>query len=673
MERPMAEPAPAATILVADDDPGHRLLLEQALARAGVVVRFVADGAAALAAAADCRPDLILLDIDMPGLDGIETCRRLRAHLAGRCPPIIMVASHGGNEAITEAFAVGATDYLIKPLNWTLLRHRVRGWLAAGAEAAGAAAARTLVVSRRGQVLADSRGVSGAPRAGTSLAELFEPALVQHLLTGVRKALKSREPVRLQFGSSHIEVTATGREQARLTVTSGEAAAADAGELFRLAYLDQITGLPNRHLFERTAAAALVQARLHETGLALLCVIVDPLPRLPTDGPEFRQLGRSLADALVARLRDADHLVRYDQSGVAPGPVASADSLHFLLLLANTGPEAVPAVMRRVAATCDAVTETLGRPVPLRPRFGVARFPEDATSVPALMDCALGAANLAGYGDEPGRPAAAPRTPGQADLASELRQALARGAVSLYFQPRAELATGQVTGVEALLRWQDPLRGLLTGQAVLQLAEAAGVALALADWALATACQQAADWSRSLPVPPRVAVNTPARQLANPDFAADLVARLTALDLDPARIEIEVPESALGAGPGVVRQLVALCDAGIPLVIDDFDAGTASLAMLRRLRIDAFKIHVATLRAATEPGSAAADCGLIVSIARAQRAAVIVKCVESADDLALARARGCDQAQGFQLCQPLPGDALLEYLARTGHRQAAPI
>ena len=669
--------------LVADDDPGQQLLMEQALRQAGFDVVAVADGAAAVDSARATPPAIIFLDVVMPRKTGLEACRDIRSALGERCPPIIIVTSQEADDAIAEGFAAGATDYLIKPVNWTLLRHRVRGWLTAHQAAQESASAlttanraRTLCVGRDGTVLADTESAAGG-KPGLELASVLPPPLAAQIMVCVRKVLKTREPTELSYGQSDVQISVAGRDRAAVLIRKGTAAAGANADLYRLAYLDGLTGLPNRHLFQRTAEGAVTDARLRGRSLLLLCVAFDPLPTLRADHPQLGRATRALAEEMVMRLRDSDHVVRYDTVEDPGIPVASADGLHFLVLLADAAAAGVlDAVTGRIQAACVATAGRGGAELALVPRIGVARFPEDADSLPALIDLALHAAGEARrHGDAQPRRALAPALSAQiqADVAGELRHALGAGQIQLHYQPRIDLKTGQVAGAEALLRWQHPFRGLLTANTVLPMAEDAGESASLTNWALTEACRQASVWARELPFPLRVSVNTSQNQLARHDFAERLIDGVATLGLDPALIELEIGEDCLDLSEALLDQLLKLRSAGIGLIVDDFGAGRASLHTLRRLRIDGFKMDRARLRLGSQSSDESGIFALTSSIARARDACIIAKGIETAEELAIARARGCDQAQGFHLCQPLSPPEFERYLARAGSAAVAGI
>jgi EAL domain-containing protein (putative c-di-GMP-specific phosphodiesterase class I)/PleD family two-component response regulator len=662
--------------LIADDDPVQRLLMQEALSHDNFRTTAVADGAQAIEQAISCGPSIIFLDVMMPLRTGLEACREIRAALGENCPPIILVTSRDTDDAIAEGFSAGATDYLIKPVNVTLLRHRVRGWLAAHAAAArparpAADSLRKLLVSRHGTVLSDSEAQAPADAGHEpKLADLLDAPLASQIMVCVRKVLKSREPTSCRYAEWEAAIAAQGREQASVVLRNVSGQSGDAAELYRLAYLDPLTGLPNRHLFERTARSCLTEAQLRDRGLTLLCLTFDRPTVTPASQAAAGPILRVLADQMVSTLRHSDSVVHYDGTADAASPLASIDGVHFLILLAGTGDhQAQSAVLDRVRKACAAADKKSGKAGRMTPRIGVARFPDDADNLELLIEKAIRAASEAREMGE-----SAPRRAGaslaaievRADIAGELRHALTARQICLHFQPRIDIVTRRVAGAEALLRWQHPLRGPIAARTLIEMAESAGEATRLTDWALEQACQQARAWAVELRSPVRISVNTTESQLSRPDFSATLVDRLGVLELDPGLLEIEVAESTIDKSESVVGQLLALRDAGVGLIVDDFGSGRSNLASLRRLRIDGFKVNHGHLRSAAWAAEESGIYSLAASIARVRNACVIAKGIETAEELAIAQARGCDQVQGFFVCQPLAAEEFVKYVSGAG-------
>ena len=655
----------APLAVLADDDPLQRTLMEQALTAAGYRVVAVDNGAAAVEQVRTLAPAIVFLDVQMPELTGIEACREIRSKLGDRAPPIVVVTSCDRDEDIADGFAVGACDYLIKPVNWTVFKHRVNGWLTAhqSQQETIADAPRILSVARDGTVLGDSADTSAAA-LHRSLDDLLEPAFAEQLNLCVRKVLKSRTPANCSFGPWDAAVQAEGRERARIVLTSGEQRASADADLFNLAYLDPRTELPNRHLFEKTAKEALTQARLRDLRLTLVCVAPEIL-RLSTTPRIERTLRESLA-AMSATLRRIDAVVLHSTGTHDSAPLACLDGTYLLVMIQD--PPTSDARSNVIAQIVDILTtqafecgdDHSGRPA------GRAVFPRDADTLDALVQAAvLGTLNppteltlaTARSSDDQDLPDHL-----RADLAAELAAALEQGQICLHYQPRVCVQTRKVLGAEALLRWQHTLRGPIVAREVLRIAEITGLTARITDWALRAAIAQASQWAKQRTTRIPVSVNISAQQLGRPDFATTLIAMLADVGLDPALLEIEIGEIYLDVNDAISAQLLELRTAGVGLIVDDFGHGRVALSALRRLRIDGFKVDHAKLRELQASG----DSGiydLAASIARVRHAALIGKGIESATELAIAAAKGCDQVQGFHICQPLPASECERFVA----------
>ncbi len=660
--------------LVADDDPAQCALMSKALSDAGYAVRMAQDGGEAIRQVCEDRPDIVFLDVMMPGITGLQACREIHQQLGKNCPPIVVVTSCDSDEEIADGFDAGASDYLIKPVNWTLFRHRIQGWLAVHEAASHALkdeqqAERHLMVSRQGEILSDSHANPEALILATGsrqLGDCLHPDFADALMICLRKVLKSREPANISFDDQQAHVAPAGRDRVSVVVTAIAAQRSSELELYRLAYLDAATGLPNRHLFERTAKDALADAQLRSRNLTLLCITFDELTASDHQDDETSRALRGIAEQLVTQLRSGDSLVRYDLPRGDASPIASLDSVYFLLLLNDlSGSEATAAVVERIRAACVKATRHDRTLVSLTPRMGLARFPDDAPDISNLIRLAVLAA-----GEARAQRAPEPRLLGsdrsmpahvRADLAGELEHALASEQLSLYYQPRVCVKTGQVLGAEALLRWHDPLRGPIVAAELLDMAETAGLAAAVTDWSLREALRQISIWSETLGVRAPVSVNIDAAQLGR-NFSHSLAEAIFEFGVDPSWIEIEVPEACLDISESVTRQLLELRAAGVGLIIDDFGEGNASLAILRRLKIDGFKVNHGR-RGERQTGDDSDIYLLAGSIAQARHASLIAKGIESAEELEFARRAGCDQAQGFHVCQPLPASDFERYVA----------
>jgi EAL domain-containing protein (putative c-di-GMP-specific phosphodiesterase class I) len=251
-------------------------------------------------------------------------------------------------------------------------------------------------------------------------------------------------------------------------------------------------------------------------------------------------------------------------------------------------------------------------------------------------------------------------------LSSELRDAIAAGQLFLLYQPEIEIDTGRITGVEALVRWRHPERGVLEPDLFIPVAEKSGLILALGHWVLLEACRQARAWLDAGVAPAAVAVNLSALQFKRPiELENDITAVLAEMGLPPERLELELTESVL---MGVSREhndvLQRLRQRGIRLAIDDFGTGYSSLNYLRRFPADRIKIAQDFVsQIVDEPGSAAIVRATL-GLARELGISVVAEGVESEEQLALLRSWGCREAQGFHFARPLTPAELVPLLRK---------
>jgi EAL domain-containing protein (putative c-di-GMP-specific phosphodiesterase class I) len=248
-------------------------------------------------------------------------------------------------------------------------------------------------------------------------------------------------------------------------------------------------------------------------------------------------------------------------------------------------------------------------------------------------------------------------------LEGELRTALERDQLRLFYQPQVRVSTGQVVGAEALMRWQHPTRGLVSPAEFIPLAEETGLIVPMGAWALRTACAQAAAWRRSAWGAPRVAVNVSGRQFLEPDFV-DLVARTLAEHaLPPGCLEIEVTESLLmGDAQQSIASLTAIKALGVRLSVDDFGTGYSSLSYLSRFPLDTLKIDRSFLRGVPQDAEHVAITTAISAMARGLRLSIIAEGVETEEQLKFVADQGCDEFQGYLRSPPIPAEQFLEFL-----------
>jgi EAL domain-containing protein (putative c-di-GMP-specific phosphodiesterase class I) len=246
-------------------------------------------------------------------------------------------------------------------------------------------------------------------------------------------------------------------------------------------------------------------------------------------------------------------------------------------------------------------------------------------------------------------------------LETSLRRALERGEFLLHYQPVVRLATGEVTGVEALVRWMHPVKGLLLPSAFLPVAMDAGLMDELGRWVLRTACTQAGAWNREGLPPLRLSVNLSAQELVRPELSELVREALETSGLEPAHLELEITEEFLIEQPDVaLRVMKAVRDLGVAFSIDDFGTGYSSLSQLRRLPVDRLKLDQSFLRRIPGDAGDEAIARAVVALGHSLGLPVVAEGIEREEQIPVLAAGGCDEGQGFLLSQPVPAERVPE-------------
>jgi diguanylate cyclase (GGDEF)-like protein/PAS domain S-box-containing protein len=431
-------------------------------------------------------------------------------------------------------------------------------------------------------------------------------------------------------------------------------------QLAYLAYHDPLTGLPNRVLVEEQLDLALARARRSDAAVALLFVDLDDFKTVND------RLGHAAGDQLLTAvatrlrgvLRDTDVLAR--QGGdeflvviadLDDGPAHAAEAVGAKLHEALSEPFAVAGAELRIAAS-----------------IGVSVYPDDAADTEALLrhaDAAMYRAKGAGGGQVAFHRTSDTILARRASISQQMRRAIMRSELELHYQPIWSLRDARgIAGIEALLRWRDPDRGLLKPDAFMALAEHSEAGDQLVEWIVQTACREASGW-RAAGLTPRISLNASSHQLLASSFATRLMASLAAEELEPSSFMVEMTESAWNVDAAEARaELAKLKVAGVTLAIDDFGAGFSSLSRLRELELDAVKLDRRLLAGIPGDGTAVAVTRAIVELARACDAAIIAEGVESEDQITFLIAAGIDLAQGYLFGQPLRADEITPLLTR---------
>jgi len=683
-------------VLVVDDDAGGRRLTRATLTKAGFAVSEAGDGRAALDAMRAGMPDLVLLDVSMPVMDGFTACAELRRLPGGERVPVVMMTGLDDTASIERAFEAGATDFITKPINWAVLPHRVRYMMRASAaiDELQQNQRRLSNAQRIGEMgdwewdLRDNRissseqawrifGHAGGQRA-TGPEDFFADvhaedaprlnnAFANAAAQGEGFAVDHRMLLadgRVRHVHQQVEVAERGAEGQALRlagVVHDITRRKDAEEqIRRLAYYDPLTGLPNRLLFVEQLERALSQAARHGRRLAIMFVDLDNFKRV-NDTLGHRAGDELLCKAssrLAAALRSHDSVAR-NGNELAEGGDAAVQHIarlggdEFIVMLTDVQmPENVAGVAQRLVRTLAEPIVVQGTEVFVGGSVGVASYPEDGTDIDTLLmnaDTAMYRAKAAGRGgfqlyDRSMNARALDRL----HMETRLRRALERDEFVLHYQPRVDVVSGRIVGAEALIRWQDPERGLLPPAEFIPLVEDAGLVIPIGEWAIQTVCRQSAAWVAAGLNPVPIAVNLASTHLRERGLPARVAQALAEHGVPACCLEIEVTESILLADPELSVSIAQeLATMGVTLSIDDFRTGYSSMGYLKKLPIAALKIDRSFVRDLETDPDDAAIVSAIVALAHSLKLKVVAEGVETPAQLAFLQSVRCDEYQGF--------------------------
>jgi diguanylate cyclase (GGDEF)-like protein len=514
--------------------------------------------------------------------------------------------------------------------------------------------------------------------AGTRLQREIESpqpnaANIQMILSEISRINEKLTPVEIQFDDALSDASRTAYRVLQTIMLAAAPGLLGFGSLLslrilkqkkrtddrvkHLAFHDELTSLPNRMLLNQRLDQALRRHRRAGTQMAVLFMDLDRF-KVINDS-----LGHARGDMLLCQVADR---LRNESRNV--DTVARMGGDEFVLLVEN------PADLADMSACAQGVIERLSAPYLLGRNdchitlsIGISMYPADGIDSPTLLK----AADMAMYrAKKTGLnhclrwvPSMNVHTLERLELESDLRHALERGEFLLHYQPRVETSSGLIVGVEALLRWRHPLRGLMSPTAFIPLAEETGLIVPIGEWVLATACARVKAWQDQGMTNLTVSVNLSARQFGDPMLLQKLTRVISNSELNPSSLELEITESmVMSYGASAVAVLESLKTVGVQVAIDDFGTGYSSLAYLKRFPIDTLKVDRSFIRDIPADASDMKITRAIIALAHGLRLKVVAEGVETADQLKFLRAHRCDSVQGFFLHLPLPEAEVSEIL-----------
>jgi diguanylate cyclase (GGDEF)-like protein/PAS domain S-box-containing protein len=633
----------------------------------------------------------VVLDLTLPDSHGVETFEKL--FQAASRVPVLILSDVDAEELARQAVERGAQDYVVKNQS---VGHRLRAVVRTmidrrTAEAATKAlvlqnevATLTLDAIEEAVVRTDTNGditylnrmaerltgwcrgeALGRPivdvlriidsASGAAIHNAVEIVIGEDKTQKLAANCTNCILVRRDGSEFGVEITVTPIHDGDGVVTGSvvafhdvSAARAKSLEMSRLAQHDALTGLPNRVLFNDRLTQAISLAMRQDKQLAVMFVDLDQFKKINDS------LGHSVGNKILQSVAE-----RLMNSVRRTDTVSRLGGDEFVVLLSQVEREEDAAVSARKILRELAAPHTIdNKNLDISVSIGVSTYPSDGPDAESLMnkaDTAMYEAKKLGRNNyQFFRRDMQVRLADRQLLEADLRYALGRNEFVLHYQPKFNLQTGQITGVEALIRWVHPQRGLVSPAQFIPIAEECGLILPIGRWVLLEACRQARAWIDSgLGVVP-MAVNVSAAEFGDKDFISGVRAVLIATGVKPANLELELTESVLMQDAGsAVRTLDALKAMGVTLAIDDFGTGYSSFTYLRRFPVDALKLDRSFIQEITEDPGDTTLVSAMINIGKGLNRRVIAEGVETRAQLKFLQSHGCREGQGYYLSHPI--------------------
>lgn len=708
--------------LIVDDDLSLRLSIRAALRKVGFDTVDAVDGEQAIAQFASHNPDLILLDVVMPGMDGFETCRRIRALPGADYSQILMVTGLDDSESTEKAFEAGANDFISKPINWIMLGYRVRYMLRTGSMF------RELARSQRrleqNQKLAKQGGwqidyamipsdfevnlhsgfsispaaclILGLPEtlATAGGGESVSSSIFLSTVTADHRAQVSTTLVNALHDKGSFSINFQVQmpdHTTRYILSQGETITNERGEpdimlgivqdvtdmklaeaeIYQLAFYDGLTGLANRMLFGNRLKKQILFAKRNNSRLAVLFLDIDHFKlvndTLGSDGGDI--LLKHIASMIKEAVRSTD-TVGVGSLPLQKPALARRGGDEFSLLLADTqAPEYAAMVAERLLCQIQKPHMIRGKEISVTACIGISLYPEDSGNADELMQYADAAIT---YAKKKGRncyqffqESLNSQALERFTLQQDLKKAIANNEFVLYYQPQVRLADRTVIGAEALIRWIHPEKGFIPPDRFIAAAEESGAIVDINRWVIQEACRQNRVWREQGFADVRIAVNLSGYRLAEQNILSILEDALKENDLEGSNIEVEVTENVLMQDTtSIIKILKSMKKLNLKIALDDFGTGYSSLSYLTTFDVDTIKIDRSFVMDCTQNEKNRVIIKTIIAMGHSLGMSIVAEGIETKEDFDLLCSYGCDDCQGYYFSPPVPENRFVEILKK---------
>ena len=601
------QPVARPRLLIVDDISDNRSILKRRFERRGFDVAEAESGLIAIDMIEKSPFDLVLLDVMMPGIDGMETLKRIRSQKSASALPVIMVTAKSESDNIVDALEQGANDYVTKPVDFAVALARVNTQL-----------------SRRRAEQQVALANEGLRMANEDLERRVEERTRRLIDANLRLKEEIADREELQARSQY------------------------------LAYHDSLTGLGNRLLFKEQLDEALRDVSVTPHPLAVLFLDLDGFKAVNDT------LGHSVGDLLLksiaSKLRDllpsTDRIARLGGDEFA------------ILQMSSPQPGSSTSLAERIIDIVAQSHNIDGHDVTVGASIGIAIARPGEMSTESLLksaDLAMYSAKSDGRGTfrifDPQMDAVVQT---RRSLERDMRTSLAQGGFELYYQPLVNLQTKRVTAFEALMRWNHRDRGAVPPSEFIPVAEDMGLIIQLGEWALRQACMEAAAWPEDI----RVSVNLSPLQFAKGNLVSTVVSALASSGLSASRLELEITESVLlEKSERNIAILNQLRELGARISMDDFGTGYSSIGYLRSFPFDKIKIDQSFVRDLLVDEGSLAIVRAIASLGVSFGMTTTAEGVETEEQMRCLNLEGCVEVQGYLYSKPVPTTEIARVLA----------
>jgi diguanylate cyclase (GGDEF)-like protein/PAS domain S-box-containing protein len=697
----------APRILIVDDDPTTRFMAREVLEWAGFVVGETDRGDLAVESFLRLEPDIVMLDVIMPGMDGFQVCEALRALPGGDAIPLVMMTGLNDDDSVKKAYEAGATQFISKPIHWANLGHQMNYILRAK---------KTLERLRDSETrLAEAQRIAGIgsweldtasgemhwseeifrifgmdeTAAGSSFSafmEFLHPLDRVKVTAAMRRVISGRDSLNMDFriinrmqqalvvhAEAQIRRDAYGRPVQAVGYIQDVTERRRAEEkIRRLAYFDSLTGLPNRVHFTDHFDQALERSRRMGRKFSLLFMDLDRFKSINDSYGHAvgDELLKQVAQRLLSCVRTSDQVSR-DMDSMIDIQVSRLAGDEFLVLVENIDEyQDAAKVAHRILAALSAPYLVDGFEISVTPCIGISLYPLDGEDKEELIrhaDMAMyqvktaGGGNFSFYSEELNNVAIE-----QIAREDRLRSALAGEEFSLWYQPVLDVESGRLVCVEALLRWDNPEKGVLLPAEFLPLAEKCGFGGELDEWVLRKAARQIKSWLRQSWGGFRISVNISGLQLGKTLLLSLVQQILDDTGIEPACLGLEFKENALENGCAEsVETLRSLRKKGVRLAVDNFGASLSSLSQLQRFSIDMLKIDKSVIANMMHDRENLSLVHAIIASSQALGLDIVASGVERQEQRERLLSKGCRKMQGYFVSPPMTASDL-EILLQAG-------